>query len=289
MPSWLVRGILNQIVWGSRFKLEPLVTIMSAIILHNEIIHYEVLGRGRPLLFLHDWIGSWRYWMPTMQTASLSYRAYGLDMWGYGDTAKNPDYYPLEQQTSLLAAFVNAMGIGKIALIGHGLGAVVALLYTLRHPDFVDRVFIVGYPLHKGAINDRLRSANPVDLAEWLLARSPDTEAARAEVPKCDPIAITISLDSLLSLDLESLPNRAQNPILLVHGRYDPAIETPNLEEVFRWNENTHYIIFEQSGHFPMLDEPSKFNRLLTDFLSLNSGASPRQLQLKEEWKRRVR
>jgi len=38
-----------------------------------------------------------------------------------------------------------------------------------------------------------------------------------------------------------------------------------------------------------MLDEPSQFNRLMTDFLALSSGESPRQLQLKEEWKRRVR
>jgi hypothetical protein len=38
-----------------------------------------------------------------------------------------------------------------------------------------------------------------------------------------------------------------------------------------------------------MLEENRKFNRLLIDFLSLPSGESPRQLQLKEEWKRRVR
>ena len=38
-----------------------------------------------------------------------------------------------------------------------------------------------------------------------------------------------------------------------------------------------------------MLDEPNKFNRLVADFLSLSSGISPRQLQLKEEWQRRVR
>ena len=36
-----------------------------------------------------------------------------------------------------------------------------------------------------------------------------------------------------------------------------------------------------------MLDEPTKYNRLLGDFLSLNSGESPRDLQLKDEWKRR--
>ncbi|OGO68807.1 MAG: hypothetical protein A2Z49_02605 [Chloroflexi bacterium RBG_19FT_COMBO_56_12] len=53
--------------------------------------------------------------------------------------------------------------------------------------------------------------------------------------------------------------------------------------------EQTHQVVFESSGHFPMLDEPTKYHRLMADFLSLPSGESPRQLQLKEEWKRRIR
>ena len=55
---------------------------MSAILLDGGIVHYEVIGRGRPIIFLHGWIGSWRYWVPAMQTASTGFRAYGLDMWG---------------------------------------------------------------------------------------------------------------------------------------------------------------------------------------------------------------
>jgi hypothetical protein len=49
------------------------------------------------------------------------------------------------------------------------------------------------------------------------------------------------------------------------------------------------HIVFEGSGHFPMMEETQRFNRLLIDFLALDSGASPQELQLKEEWKRRVR
>jgi hypothetical protein len=47
--------------------------------------------------------------------------------------------------------------------------------------------------------------------------------------------------------------------------------------------------VLEESGHFPMLDESTKFNHLMADFLALFSGDSPRELQLKEEWKRRMR
>ena len=50
-----------------------------------------------------------------------------------------------------------------------------------------------------------------------------------------------------------------------------------------------HHVVLEGSGHFPMIDDAARFNRLLTDFLTLDSGVSPRELQMKEEWRRRVR
>lgn len=262
---------------------------MSAVILHDEIIHYEVLGRGKPLLFLHDWVGSWRYWIPAMQAASLSFRAYALDLWGFGDSAKNSTYYTLEAQTALLGEFLEAMGIRKIALIGHGLGAVSGLLHAERRPDSVDRLLAVGYPHHVNAINTRFPSGAPLELADWLLGRTPTTEASWMEAAKCDPLAITTSWEGVKKLDLQTLPNRVSRPLLFVHGQDDPVTAPPDLDETSPWGEHTHCITLERSGHFPMLDEPGKFNRLLVDFLSLNSGDSPRQLQLKEEWKRRIR
>ena len=59
---------------------------MSAVILESSLAHYEALGRGKPLLFLHGWLGSWRYWVPTMVALSSSYRTYALDFWGFGDS-----------------------------------------------------------------------------------------------------------------------------------------------------------------------------------------------------------
>jgi pimeloyl-ACP methyl ester carboxylesterase len=262
---------------------------MSAILLRDEIVHYEVLGRGRPTIFLHDWVGSWRYWIPSMQAASVSFRAYALDLWGFGDTAKNPSYYSIDQQLNLLEEFLDELGIGKIALVGHGLGAVLALLYAVRHPAAVDRILAVSLPPRESLIQPRLRLAQPVELADWLLGRTPTTEAAWLEATKADPRAIALSLVSLQSLDLAALPARAEVPCLLVHGLDDPAILPPPSDQVAALPEAAHAIPFEACGHFPMLDEPARFNRLLMDFLSLPTGESPRQLQLKEEWKRRVR
>ncbi len=262
---------------------------MSVVTLDGEIIHYEVLGRGRPLIFLHGWVGSWRYWVPTMQAASIGYRAYAVDLWGFGESAKRPSKYDLDNQVSLLDSFMEALGIGKIALIGHGLGAVVALGFAARFGRFVDRILLTEMPLGSTSVNPRLRSMPMDEMADWLLSRVPVTEAARVEAPKTDPQAVQVSFDTLQNTNMLDISQAITTPCLLVHGQNDPAIQLPVQEVLSALPEHIHYIIFEQSGHFPMLDEPSKYNRLLSDFLSLGSGESPRQLQLKDEWKRRVR
>lgn len=262
---------------------------MSAIILRNEIVHYEVLGRGRPLIFLHGWVGSWRYWIPAMQSASVAFRTYALDLWGFGDTAKKPENYAIDQQLALLDEFIQELGIGKIALVGHGLGAVLAWLYASRNPSGVDRAVGISLPQNLDSINPRLRSASPPELADWLLGRSPDTAPVRAEAPKTDYIAIQTSLANLQDFDLDHLSTHLPIPYLWVHGQNDPAVQVPDPQRIAYLPEQAHYIAFEQSGHYPMLDETNKFNRLLNDMLILDSGVSPRQLQLKEEWKRRVR
>jgi pimeloyl-ACP methyl ester carboxylesterase len=199
---------------------------LSAILLDSSIVHYEVLGRGRPVIFLHGWVGSWKYWIASMQVTSTSYRAYALDLWGFGDTAHSALNYSLEQQSTLLERFLNEMGIGKIALVGHGLGALVGMKFTA----------------------------------------------------------------SMVGLQADNLYGSFRNlniPCLLVYGERDQAVLAP--DESFSLSSMTHPVFLEGSGHFPMIDETIRFNRLLTDFLALDSGVSPSELQMKEEWKRRVR
>ncbi len=262
---------------------------MSAILIDQHIVHYEVLGRGRPLIFLHGWVGSWRYWIPVMQAASVGFRAYALDLWGFGDTAKVPQNYSIVQQVQLVDSFMDQMGIARVALVGHGLGALVALQYALRSGSPVDRVMAVGCPLDETRVSPRLRSAAPIELADWLLGKTQQAEPVRTDAAKTDPAAISSSLAGLQDEAVRGASKRMERACLMVNGQNDQAVSSPDMDALLTLPEQTHGILFEQSGHFPMIDESTKFNRLLVDFLGLGPGESPRQLQLKEEWKRRVR
>jgi pimeloyl-ACP methyl ester carboxylesterase len=120
---------------------------MSAITVEGDLVHYEKLGRGRPVILLHGWIGSWRYWIPTMQHLQSKFSLYALDLFGFGDSSKNNQKYSLDKQVELLSAFVKEMGIPKTAIIAHGLGALVAAEYARRAPDKVARLLMVSAPL----------------------------------------------------------------------------------------------------------------------------------------------
>lgn len=149
---------------------------MSAITTDGNLIHYEVLGRGRPVILVHGWIGSWRYWIPTMQVLQLKYRVYALDLYGFGDSAKNPQRYSLEHQIELLDTFMKELGIPKAALVGHGLGALVVTEYARRSPERVPRLLIAGAPLFDpGDLEHRVPAGRRPAAARPMV---PETEEA---------------------------------------------------------------------------------------------------------------
>lgn len=122
---------------------------MSAITIGNDLVHYEVLGRGKPVVFVHSWLGSWRYWIPTISQLGPKYRTYAVDLWGFGDSGKNRDHYHLEGQVALIRAFVEKMGIPKAVFVGHGLGAAILTHYALdpKYSDRVHKLMVISPPL----------------------------------------------------------------------------------------------------------------------------------------------
>ena len=264
---------------------------MSALIIENDIVHYEVLGRGRPVLFLHSWVGSWRQWIQTMQSVSASYRAYALDLWGFGDSAKNGVRYSVLEQAALVDAFMEKLGIRKVAVVGHGLGALVAARFAAQKPAAVDRLMLAGIPYTKKMIDDRLSTAGSTDLSIWLLSGITGAEPVQQEAARADIGAVRASLAPAARDELMALTDVHAIPCLYVYADRDPAIpgDREATDPALDISPLAHQIELEDATHHPMVSRPGKFSRLVMDFLALDSGESPKNLQLKDEWKRRFR
>lgn len=265
---------------------------MSALIIDGDVVHYEAVGRGKPVLFIHGWLGSWRYWVPTMEALADKYRAYALDLWGFGDSDKSKPRYSVADYVTLISSFVNAMGIRQFPLVGHALGAVVALEYAAGYPEQVKKVVAVSLPLTPDSINRKLAAFTSDSLiAKMLWWRQITYKEVQKETEKTGPGAIPLSVQSVAGMDvkqrLTNLSQRQDFMGLTVYGEKDDLVDpaparTPNGRQV-----NLRPIGLADSKHFPMLDEAAKFNRLLKDFLEIEDDLSA--LELKEEWRRRTR
>lgn len=191
---------------------------MSAISIAEDLIHYEVLGRGRPVLLLHSWLGSWRYWIPTMQQLKINYKVYAVDLFGFGDTAKDPRKYSLEHQLRLVEDFIEKMGIPKLALVGHGLGAMIAIEYARRHEGRVPRMLLSSAPLFDpGDLDER------ATILPKVAARQPD---ARPTHSGGMPEATVMSMSSAMRAALAEHASRKAIPASSDPAT-DPTIKKP--------------------------------------------------------------
>jgi pimeloyl-ACP methyl ester carboxylesterase len=261
---------------------------MSAVTVKDELVHYEVFGRGPALILLHGWLGSWRYWVSTMQQLSVNYRTYALDLWGFGDSGKRPNFYAFDKQVALVGDFMNALGITKAALVGHALGAAVAVRFASQNKDLTARLMTISLPLVGDAgLNQRVTTTSPSSWLERLIDKSrPDYQAIKDEADKADPEALRRSAEAMSSIDWRPELTNVQAPCILVHGEQDPLVTVPEDGLFEGLNSNVHRVLLNDSRHFPMLDEANAFNRLLIDFLGAEDVS---QLQLKKHWVRRVR
>src|SRR6478752_4325593 len=108
---------------------------MSAIVIENSLVHYEVIGRGKPIIFLHGWLGSWRY------------RCYALDFWGFGDSDKTRLNCTVSDYLSLVDQFMDRMGLVDAPVVGHSMGGTIAIRLGLEYPHRVSRLILVSAPV----------------------------------------------------------------------------------------------------------------------------------------------
>lgn len=265
---------------------------MSAIVIDGGLVHYEAFGRGTPVLFLHGWLGSWRYWMRTMEEVADRYRTYALDLWGFGDSDKSKPRYSVPDYVALIDSFANNMGIHNAPIIGHALGACVAIEYAVQYPDRMDKIMVVSLPMNGDTISRRLIDfGNNSMLAKMMWWRQITHKEVQKEAEKTGEGAISLSVESVAQIDtagrIQAIGRGEIAMLLAVYGERDDLVD-PGPTRALNGNWPTvRPIGLSNSKHFPMLDEASKFNRLLKDFLEVEDDLSA--LELKEEWRRRTR
>lgn len=259
---------------------------MSSIVTSQGVVHYEIVGRGKPVILLHGWLGSWGCWLGTMEALSSRYRTYALDFWGFGESDKRRESYNVVDFVALVDQFMERLGIQSAPVIGHSMGGTVALNLALDRPNRVERVALVGSPIEGKSLNVFLKLAgypwiaflvwNSPGLlragirifAPWIAANWSDWyRLLMHDLSKMTLESFLWSINSLHHTNLQPRLGNLRLPLLGAYGRGDRIVD-PRQADLLRPIPRARVEILNGSRHFPMLDEPDKFNSIVLSYLT---------------------
>ncbi len=129
---------------------------------------------GKPAVVLLHGIGSrGQSWWPVIDVLQEHFHLYQVDLRGHGDSGKPETGYTLDAFVADLEATLQALGLEQPRILGHSLGAVIALLWASEHPSAAAALVLEDSPL---TIRPELLPA--FDGWQQLAALTPEAAAA---------------------------------------------------------------------------------------------------------------
>jgi esterase len=116
------------------------------------MLHYRVLGKGAPLVILHGLFGSSDNWQSQAKKLAEFYTVYLVDLRNHGHSFWSPAHtYDLMAED--IHGLIEELNLKKIILLGHSMGAKVAMTFAQQHPMLLDKLILVDmgikeYPMH---------------------------------------------------------------------------------------------------------------------------------------------
>jgi pimeloyl-ACP methyl ester carboxylesterase len=289
-----------------RDPIEEVDADAEEILLHGNRVTFLRAGEGPVLLLLHGIAGSRETWAPLIPALSDEFTVIAPDMLGHGTSAKPRGDYSLGAYAAGARDLLLALGHESATVVGHSLGGGVAMQFAYQFPQHTERLALVSSGGLGEEVSVVLRAATlpgselvlPLITKAWVtgtgrrvagwldaigLKPSADiSEIARGYASLADPGARAAFIHTARSV----IDHRGQRvsardrlylaesvPSLIVWGERDRIIPHEHGREAARAMPGTRFDLFEGAGHFPHLDRPIQFSRLLARFVTGTEAA----------------
>ena len=243
-------------------------------------IHYDARGDGEPaLVFIHCWTCNRHLWDAQMSEFSKDHRVVALDLAGHGDSGMDRKDWTMGAFGEDVKAVVQALGLKRVILIGSSMGGPVCLEAARRLGDRVvgivpvDTLHDVGQRMpaeQVEAATQRMKADYKAEVTKFITQYlfAPSTPAAVRErvlatsTSAPPEIAVAI-LRSSWQYDPVPALREINCPIRAINADRYPT----NLAENRKYAPQFDAVIMKGVGHYPMLEDPRRFNDLLAEAL----------------------
>jgi pimeloyl-ACP methyl ester carboxylesterase len=267
---------------------------LRSLTLWGAPVRFREAGAGPrpPLLLLHGWGGSSRYWLPTLAALSADRHVLAPDIPGFGASPPLSGPATAQRMAELVIAFADARGLQQFDLNGHSFCASVAVYVAAQHPGRVRRLVLTCMSTYRNERERRVVDSVHNVLALWMALRRPWMAERRAfyraiasrffyRTPPDDAllsraVADFLQMDERTALETAAgsgdvAINRALAavavPTLVVGARQDRIMPPAGTPEVARLIPGSRLVWIERCGHLPMIERPEVYHARLRSFL----------------------
>ena len=264
--------------------------------------NYQEWGDSRSkqaLLLLHGFGETSSIWEEIAIELSREYRVLALDQRGHGGSARPRDHnYSRNSQVEDLEAFVEALGLRNVTIVGQAMGGANALCYAAEHPDVVSALIVIEAApevLRSGvetlrrlfATADSFVSLDEaVEAYEQLYPYATTEQLSRrvkATLTRSEDLTYVWDFDPIFRdatarppdpdpgqrrmTNLWECVERVQCPVMIVRGAETDMLTPEAIQRLHRRIPGSRVSLIEEAGHAVPTDQPSALSQHIREFL----------------------
>ncbi len=242
-------------------------------------IGYVEQGPGDArLLFVHGWQADHTVWKNVIAELGPGTASVALDLRGSGESGGAGGPYSLERFAADLRELVEALGIGPLVVVGHSMGATVALRLAVDAPELVSGLILIA-PVPaggagfspKGADYLRATAGNAAAARKWLSAMFAEAPVDGVLERLCDAAGKTPreaaleSFESWANADFADATRAISAPAIVVA----PERDNPEMyqRKVAALLPNARFVMLPDCGHYAIVERPGEIAALIGDMV----------------------
>jgi 3-oxoadipate enol-lactonase len=270
---------------------------MPKVKANNITMNYDQQGTGEPLILIPFLAADHACYAFQVAEYAKHFTCISLDLRGTGETDKPEGVYFTELFADDVAAFMQALGIGKAHVFGLSLGAATGMWLAAKYPDQVQslslhsgwpktdpflKTVIEGFQVAAKALESvpqmTIRAIFPWCFTPELYADKPEYIQALADFVLSRPAqpldAFVQQSNAVMGHDAEAQLGRITAPTQITFGRYDMATSTRFADRMMGSIRDSELLIFEGCAHAPIYEKVEEFNEKTLAFMQRQAATA---------------
>ena len=215
-------------------------------------IHYQMTGNGPPLLLLHGYTGSGRWWIPYLDNLAEHYTVILPDLPGHGRSEGRNGPYRFDVVAGDLFELMNTLDINRFRAIGYSGGGIALFHMATVDPDRMESIVVVSAP-HQLYKTDILAFPDyenhpPQVLAYWQENHPGGEAQVRKLIERFHGVANITEEMSLTCEQLSTIKART----LIVSGDRDGLVPLPMVLQMTEAIPDASLWVIPSQGHSPI-------------------------------------